>query len=83
MDQIRFYRSRAAAERAAADTTRLPHARERHLRAAEVWEAMADKLDHVAGAKARNQAARREQRLAEEEAERRRLKLRSRLGRGN
>ena len=43
-----MYRERARAERTAAEATNLPNRREQHLRSAEAWEGMAQKLDHVA-----------------------------------
>lgn len=81
MDQARFYRSRASAERAAAEASQLPHARQRHIAAAETWERMADQVDATAGAKARNEAARRAEQLTEQEALRRDRPRRSRVGR--
>ena len=81
MEQARFYRSRANAERAAAEASELPHARQRHLAAAETWERMADQVDATAGAKARNEAARRAERLVEQEVQRRDRPRRSRVGR--
>jgi hypothetical protein len=81
MEQARFYRSRAAAERVAAEVTQLPHARQRHLAAAETWERMADQVDETAGAKARNEAARRAEQLVEQQVQRRDHPRRSRVGR--
>lgn len=40
--QIETLRSAAATERAAAGSAALPRVRERHLRAAEAWDAMAE-----------------------------------------
>ena len=81
MERARFYRSRANAERAAAEASELPHARQRHLAAAETWERMADQVDATAGAKARNEAARRAERLVEQEVQRRDRPRRSRVSR--
>jgi hypothetical protein len=61
LDQAQFYRARADAERAMAEQTRLPHERVRHLRSAEVWDAMAQKAEHSLRLKARNQRAKRRQ----------------------
>ena len=43
-----MYRARAQTEREAAGATNLPQRREQHLRSAEAWESMAQKLDTVA-----------------------------------
>jgi len=51
LDQAQFYRARADAERAMAEQTRLPHERVRHLRSAEVWDAMALKAEHSLGSR--------------------------------
>ena len=42
------YRQRAQAERAAAYATDLPLRREQHLRSAEAWDAMAQKIELTA-----------------------------------
>ena len=44
-----------------AEQTRLPHERIRHLRSAEVWDAMAQKAEHTVTLKARDQRAKRQQ----------------------
>ena len=44
-----------------AEQTQLPHERVRHLRSAEVWDAMAQKAEHSLRLKARNQRAKRRQ----------------------
>jgi hypothetical protein len=45
--QIEGYRAAAAGERLAADEANLPHVRDRHLRSAEAWEAMADHAERT------------------------------------
>jgi hypothetical protein len=52
------YRKRAEAERAAAEATNLPNRREQHLRSAEAWEAMAQKIEFTAEKALVNAAAR-------------------------
>jgi len=59
IDQAQFYRARADGERIMAEQTALPHERLRHLRAAEVWDAMAQKVEHTLTLRARNQTAKR------------------------
>jgi len=63
LDQAQFYRARADAERAAAEQTLLQHERIRHLRSAEVWDAMAEKVELTLILKARNQRARRREKF--------------------
>lgn len=46
-----------------AEQTPLPHERVRHLRSAEVWDAMAHKVEHALTLKARNQRAKRRQQM--------------------
>ena len=43
-----IYRKRADAERLAAEATNLPQRREQHLRSAEAWDSMAQKLEFTA-----------------------------------
>ncbi len=43
-----LYRQRADAERKGAEATSLPQRREQHMRSADAWEGMAQKLDVVA-----------------------------------
>lgn len=45
--QIKGFRATAAGERAAAGEATLPHVRDRHLRSAEAWEAMADHAERT------------------------------------
>ena len=45
--QVDGYRATAAAERVAADEATLPHVRDRHLRSAEAWEAMANHAERT------------------------------------
>jgi len=59
LDQAQFYCARADAERARAEQTQLPHERVRHLRSAEVWDAMAQKAEHTLRLRARNRRAKR------------------------
>ena len=62
-DQAQFYRARADAERATAERTPLQHERIRHLRSAEVWDAMAEKVELTLTLKARNQNAKRREKM--------------------
>lgn len=64
IDQAQFYRARADAERVMAEETALPHERVRHLRSAEVWDAMAQKAEHTLMLKAKNQSAKRRESAA-------------------
>jgi hypothetical protein len=75
MPESRFYRERAAAERLAAETA-LPKVRDQHLRAAEVWEQMAEKAATTARTRESNQTVKQEQ--ARQAQERARLKVRVR-----
>ena len=59
IDQAQFYRARAEAERLQAKHATLPRERERHLKAAEVWDGMAEKIEHTARLKVRNDAVKR------------------------
>lgn len=45
--QIEGYRTAAAGERSAADEANLPQVRDRHLRSAEAWQAMADHAERT------------------------------------
>lgn len=63
LDQAQFYHARADAERAMAEQTPLQHERIRHLRSAEVWDAMAQKVEDSLLLKARNQRANRRQKM--------------------
>lgn len=58
-----MYRERAEQERTAAAATNLPQRREQHLRSAEAWEAMAQKLDTTAEHALVNARAKAQQRL--------------------
>lgn len=75
MPESRFYRERAAAERLAAENA-LPKLREQHLRAAEVWEQMAEKAAATQRARQSNKMVKQEQ--VRQERERARLKSRVR-----
>ena len=75
MAESRFYRERATAERLAAETA-LPQIRDRHLRAAEVWEQMADKAALTAHARQCNDTVKLE--LAKQVQERARMRSRVR-----
>lgn len=57
LDIAAEYHARAADERAKAVAATLPNVRALHLRAAEAWEAMARKVDHVTECAATNKAA--------------------------
>lgn len=71
MPESRFYRERAAAERLAAENA-LPLLREQHLRAAEVWEQMAEKAALARRARQSNEMVKQEQiRLAQARAKQR------------
>ncbi len=71
MLESRFYRERAAAEPLAAENA-LPRLCEQHLRAAEVWEQMAEKAAATLRARQSNEIVKQEQ--IRQERERVRLK---------
>lgn len=75
MPESRFYREHAAAERLAAETA-LPQIRERHLRAAEVWDQMAEKAALTAHARQCNDTVKLE--LVKRAQERARMRSRVR-----
>jgi hypothetical protein len=52
MNQIQQYRAQALAAEAAAEGTTLDNVRERNLRSAKAWHAMADRAEHVERMKA-------------------------------
>lgn len=58
MTQLEIFRARAGEARAQAGQTDLPNVRERCLRAAEAWEAMADREQKLQSARATRDRAR-------------------------
>ncbi|MBX3595724.1 hypothetical protein [Sphingomonas sp.] len=53
---IELYREQAAKCRADADAAQLDNVRDRNLRAAAAWSAMAERQEHVASARAEREA---------------------------
>jgi hypothetical protein len=59
MELAQLYRARAHAERASADQTFLLHERLRDLQSADVWDSMADRIEHANLLKKANDGAKR------------------------